>query len=622
MDAQRVQEAPSGSEDLEIPQQVAVPDVWDRLPILAWALFLVILPFFPSQDGPFHLHQGSALLAWILGDPSARALFELQEGLFTNWTSAVVLGDLQVLLGLTPAWAERVWLVLLVAVWVDAFAHLRAKLGTSRLLPWLVLLLFQGRVAHMGFWNFLFSVGLALWAWARDGHDGAWRLSPLGFVAFLLALASHPFGAMLYLALVVTEVVLGGWRQGVRRLLWLSPLALLSVFTLPRGDGWFMEFLPPAWPDVLGRDLGPWLETWRLEAVPRLVLLVLLGLWAWVQWRANGFRPGLREWLFRSPRRTTLLLAALGALALASIGPESLGSGSQVRARFTLLAWACGLLALPLTAPAHGAGWARRLPSLSGFFLALALLPAGAHSFAVAQGQAKLLDRLPPLERGQWVAIARDVEGMGAILWQYQPEVHLPERWLATHRAFNPFSYPMQTDHFPLVSRRPAPSAWSDTLKWRPFRAPWEMLAADLDAFVVLGPPPDIDRGLIPRLAPAWEPTVMAFEEFPGMVLFTSSQVRPLVERTPESWPMVPLLQPKAIPLDPRLPRERLVLPVGPSHAHWRWRAFLWQEGGAPIPASEEWIRPISGRFDHRGVLEIESWTPPDSPRVLVLMPG
>jgi len=615
----------------EEPPACEGPDGLDRLPILVWALLLCALPFYPSQDGPFHLHHGSALLAWISGDPSARALFQLQDGLFTNWTTAIVLGDLQVLLGLSSAWAERIWLMVLVAVWVDAFARLRFQLGTSRLVPWLVLLLFQGRIAHMGYWNFLFATGLGLWAWAREGQaqeKKPWRPDLLGVAAFLVALFSHPFGALLYLALVVTEGFLAGGGKGWRILPLLIPYGVLTAMVVWGSSGGAVHVLAPVWPDFLGRELGPWIEIWRLEALPRFALLALLMFWVWASWPIDRFRGGVRCGFFNTPRRSALVLLSLGAVALASLGPEALGGGSMIRARFALLAWALGLLALPLGRPQRFSGFPTlklALPFLTAMALAATLTPAAVHCWAVAGEQEALLNRLPHLERGQWVVASRDVEELGRSRWLYQPSVSLGERWVAEHGAFNPFSYPMHTGHFPLAARKRVTSALLDSLKWRPFRVPWEALAGDLDAFVVVAPSADIDEGLVPRLAGTWEAMAVDGEvagASTGAVVFTSGESQPQEQRTPGLWPTEPLAQRHPIPLNPRLPGQQLEIPLGPAYAHWRWRAFLRLEDGRLVPVDGRWIEPSAGRFDDRGAVRIERWTPPDRPRLLILMPG
>lgn len=631
------------------------PTPIDRLPIVAWALFLTVLPLYPSQDGPAHLLHGSTLVSWILGDASARALFELQDGLFTNWTAAVVLGDLQVLLGLSPAWAERLWLTLLVAVWVDAFARLRARLGTSHLVPWLVLLLFQGRLAHMGFWNFLVAVGLGLWAWSVDrpalggGSDGAgtikrpWRPTVAASVAFLLALVSHPFGALLYLALVATENLLAHGWQSWRRLVYFIPHGLLTLATLGGSVGGAPHWPRPEWPDLLGRELGPWIHHWRPEAWPRVVLIGLLVLWALASWRSGQSSDAAPDRQRRLQRRTLAFLA-VGALGLASFGPEALGSGSVIRGRFTFLAWTLILLALPLGAlaartPSRATGM---LPRLTAVALAVALVPPTLHSRSVAKAQDELLASLPALDAlspsasdssGAWVAATWDAESydraaeaQGASLGTrdllYQPFVHLGDRWIAAHHAFNPLSYPMHTGHFPVAAKHRFSTPFLEAVKWRPFRVPWESLAPDLDAFLLLTPPPDVEHGLVARSSDSWTAIHGSIDAPSQVVLFASQSPRPRAERTPQQWPTDALVPPRPVPLDPRLPSRGLALPVGPDYAHWRWRAFLRLEDGRFVPAPESAIQPTAGRFDGRGVVTVERWSAPDPPQLLVLIPG
>ena len=153
------------------------PDGWDRLPLWFWGLFLAAIPHLPSQDGPAHLLTGASLVGWLQGEPLPRVLFELRPWFLTNWLSILVLGGLQAL-GFGAAWAEKIWLFVVLVPWVEAFARLRLRLGTSRWVPWLVLLLFQGWIARLGLWSFLFATGLGLWVWSRRDSFATWPRWP------------------------------------------------------------------------------------------------------------------------------------------------------------------------------------------------------------------------------------------------------------------------------------------------------------------------------------------------------------------------------------------------------------------------------------------------------------
>jgi hypothetical protein len=365
---------------------------WRRCGLLvAGLVVLSILPLWlapvvPTTDGPAHLYNAWLLLH--LDDPAlhARDLVTVNP-LVPNWGSSGPLVPL--LLVLSPATAEKVYLAVIVALLVTGAALLARRVGGDPVLVGAAAaILAHGWILAAGFTGFLAAFGLGLVVCAAGAplldpdraEAGRVRWVALA-LAFGLLFFVHLAGAVISGAIWVL-LAAGRWRDGlpIRRATARAALplvVLLGLVALHLGGGGARaqpEFRPGPAPG-LGRLLqlptGFYWEAYSPSDRPVGATLVLLGL-GLIAIRATRGRER------RPPAPGAARALALGgglALLAFVLVPWAAGGGAFLTDRLVPV-----ILLLPLPwATAAG------LPARGLFRVAFVLLLVGALAQRSAQ---------------------------------------------------------------------------------------------------------------------------------------------------------------------------------------------------------------------------------------------
>ena len=175
---------------------------------VAQAVPLLLLPYFPSEDGPSHIGSGEIIARH---NGLLNEYFDLQ---FAPNGGADFLAAGLVLL-MSPEWASRI-LVALSAIGMPLAARFGlAPLGRSApALSWLMLPLSLGFFLHLGLFSFCIAVGmffLTLGFWFRSKHN-----RPLSVVLLALLLtATLLVHAVPFVAALVVLVTRSAWSGAV-----------------------------------------------------------------------------------------------------------------------------------------------------------------------------------------------------------------------------------------------------------------------------------------------------------------------------------------------------------------------------------------------------------------------
>lgn len=175
---------------------------------VAQAVPLLLLPYFPSEDGPSHIGSGEIIARH---NGLLNEYFDLQ---FAPNGGADFLAAGLILL-MSPEWASRI-LVALSAIGMPLAARFGlASLGPSApALSWLMLPLSLGFFLHLGLFSFCIAVGmffLTLGFWFRSKHN-----RPLSVVLLALLLTStFLVHAVPFVAALVVLVTRSAWSGAV-----------------------------------------------------------------------------------------------------------------------------------------------------------------------------------------------------------------------------------------------------------------------------------------------------------------------------------------------------------------------------------------------------------------------
>jgi hypothetical protein len=244
--------------------------------------------------------------------------------------------------------AERIVVSLgvLIFFW-GAFSFLAVVSGRA---PWLVapflFVLAYGYAFHMGFMNYCFSVGLALFALAAglSGRTGNWLVAVL---VAALALVAHPLGFVLFLSLAVYISV---WQRVPRWPRLTLPLLAVGSFVLLRAYFHAHQNLLPSWRaegflQLLGQD--------QMNVYGRRYLLLS---WAGLAWGVVSAIGAAYDWIFRgrAPSRALWIATEFYVVAVAATVclPENFRTGlyagwvGLLVSRLTLVTAVFGLLVL------------------------------------------------------------------------------------------------------------------------------------------------------------------------------------------------------------------------------------------------------------------------------------
>lgn len=402
----------------------------DPLRRLRWlyaaCTLLLLLPLWtvprvPTVDGPCHLYN-----AWVMHHfddaafPAIGRHFQVDAQPVPNW---LIQALLYALLAVLPAAAaERVLLsgyvlIFAAAAWWLAGAQDPARRVNAFLaLPFVYTLLF-----HFGFYNFLFSVPLAMLAvgWWWRGRRRPTRRWALGLHALLLLCWFAHAVSFVVAGLAIAVLWLASWERARWRRWLLHPLLLLPQLLLPL---WFVRAHPGP----------PMASQWTFEQLFRYLfeqhslfvfhrghglgtaltlLFLLLAMTTLLQElqamraHASGRAAPAPNATASTPARHAFLLVALAAILLYFVTPGAMAGGGIIEPRLALFPF---LLALPgLSLPRLGGAWAG-LPT-GALALALAVLVERESATLVHwhRAEARLVDELvaghaavPPHARG------------------------------------------------------------------------------------------------------------------------------------------------------------------------------------------------------------------------------
>ncbi len=502
-------------------------DGWPRVPparrragpefvLLFAALFAVAaLPVLscdtlPLFDYPNHLARMHILVAIAHSAPLQR-YYEIVWRPLPNLAMDLTVPPLARLMPL--AWAGKVFVLLTLFLLAGGAAALnRVLFGRWSAWSCLAFLLLYSRTLLWGFLNYLFGLGLGLFAlalWIALARRGAAVRIAVGAVLALMLFFAHLLACGLYGVLVAGHAAGVAWgrralpRQALSELLIaglpFAPVLAILVLVTPGSAGGTVAYGSMLRKiDLLFSVFDNYNRPFDVICFVLVVLALLLAFW--------------RRWMRLAPSMTAPL-ALLGLAYLAM--PSQLATASGADHRMPVMMGLVLLASSRWTAPSPRGG---RL--FLGAALLLFLLRLGVVAFhwqASDRVYAELLpalDRLPP---GSRLAVAYPPDALNS---QPTPLVHFPALAVVRRDAFVPtlFAFPTQQP----LALRPA---------WRSLR---DRLPPDRlwSAFIAGGPPLDgaeraalagydhvVFVGRAPFLAPSAPPLLPVFAA-PRFALF------------------------------------------------------------------------------------------------------
>lgn len=336
----------------------------------------------PTQDGPSHLHNAA-----VLAGGAASYLHYYQTEWFQpagNISTQILLAGL--LRVFEPQNAEKVLVSGYVALFFLSFRYfLRGVSGAADIFSAFAGVAALNLFFYKGFWNFLYSVGLAFWLLGYvTRRAGPWRPAQLALLTAggLALYLSHVVSWILCLTAVAVlgiPAAVDAFRSGANRraavMQYLAPLAALLppaallLFYLgqavPAGasvaaaaapgfrDRLYSLYNPDFLRSLVETDL-----TLGKAVAAAMALLTVTALW--LGWK--------RGWVWREAARLLPLSAICGVIVM--IGPDQQGTGSYIHARVVLYVWLF-FVAWLAAAPRSWTGWPGHAVGVALFGLAL-----------------------------------------------------------------------------------------------------------------------------------------------------------------------------------------------------------------------------------------------------------
>ena len=383
------------------------PAQGERLFRIAFVVLLVLqcLPFWifsyaPSQDGPSHLHNAH-VLAHYNAEPFYQQYYQLTVTPAGNMSTQFLLAGLMQLV--SPLLAGKILLTLYVILLFTSFRYLLRAL-TPHAEPFA---LFAGILApnwflFVGFWNFLFSIPLALFLvgyvyrrlpkrWTLGGlallsaaslilyltHALSWGLCGLAIGVFAIGriVAAWPDRAAAGARLLEnSKVVCAYLPPALLVLAHVSKPGATACATAPQS---LRELLWPLYNLSILHTIGPADFT-----LARAVVLLLAAVTAFVVWY------GYTRRCF-APEGVWVLLIGLVYLGLAVFGPDCIGEGLFIHRRVEL--YACVFFVLWLaTGLRRWPDWAGR--GVAAGFVTIAVITFAIHMPALSRWDTQLAE--------------------------------------------------------------------------------------------------------------------------------------------------------------------------------------------------------------------------------------
>ncbi len=396
--------------------RLGVDDALFGLGLAALLIAVCALPVFPSGDGPVHVYFARILFALARGAGGVyEPVYTVRHLLQPYALHYVWLGGAGRFL--SPEWAEKSFVVLILLVNALGFRALARQLGSGSgpVSLWILPLLLSWAL-FSGFLNFCFAAGVLFCAYTLylrlDACQGGWGLLGGYAVALGLLVFSHPVPLLLLLLLLGGDTVLlmisgrkvlrvQGVCLGLALLAFAGPVLIADKASVANS---LLRDLRPHSQQVeaiasgdrlsvfAGPSPVPLVLSWLLVALAPAAALRMLRGGAGRRLRRGEAGPADRVWLVA----WTLLLLSI-------VFPESMNGSALFADRMVPLLWPflfAGVAAVPL--PARVAGWSRGLAVLAtGASLACAglyLQPAARLEAAMTRGP------LPEGKRGLFVA--------------------------------------------------------------------------------------------------------------------------------------------------------------------------------------------------------------------------
>ncbi len=447
----------------DLPFRAFLPLFLALLALVCAPLALTALP--PLLDYPNHLAR-MYVLAHLDHAPVLQQFYQLAWRPLPDLAMDVLVPPLLHVMPLE--WAGKLFLVATYALLTSGVAVLhRVLFGRWSAWPCLAFLLIYNRLLLWGFLNFLFGLGLALWAfaaWAAWRERGlAWRLGS-GLVLALAVYFAHLMAFGVYGAMVLSYEAAGSRREQASALAaWrallvaflplLPPLALFAMIFIPLHGSAGMAALgihfanPARKLDLLFNVFDAYSRPADIACFAVAVLGMGLAFW--------------RRWVRLAPG----IAAVLAVLALIYLlMPSTLFGATSADHRLPL---AMALLLIggsAWQAPQHTVQRAFLGVGLAMLLLRLGMVAASWQ--ASGRVYADILPGLDLLPEGGCLAVAYPGEDIHA---EATPLVHLPVLAIARREAFVPslFTYASQQpvaftpDYRQLANHLSADLLWS-----------------------------------------------------------------------------------------------------------------------------------------------------------------
>jgi hypothetical protein len=479
----------------------------------AAALPVLMCDTLPLFDYPNHMAR-MHVIADIGGSATLQRYYAVVWRPLPNLAMDLLVPPLARLVPL--AWAGKLFVLLTLLLLAGGAVTLhRVLFGRWSAWPCLGFLFLYSRTLLWGFLNYLFGLGLGLFAlalWIALARRGAALRLAVGTLAALLLFFAHLLACGLYGVLVAGHAAGVAWRRRAmpRRALaelliaglpFLPPLAILVLLTPGSAGGAiaYGSLLRKA--DLLFSVFDDYSRPFDVAGFVLLALALLAAFWRGVA------------------RLESAMAAPLGLLALVYlVMPDQLATASGADHRIPVMLGLVLVASSRWTGPSRG-GMLFLAGGLLLFLLRLAVLTA--HWQASDRVYAELRPALQSLPEGARLAVAYPAEAVNS---QPTPLVHFPAFAVVGRDAFVPtlFAYPTQQ---PLA-----------------LRPPWQALSKRLSperlwsAFIGGGPPLDgAERAALARYdhivfvgrgvfaAPAAAPLLPVFIA-PRMALFALHQ--------------------------------------------------------------------------------------------------
>jgi hypothetical protein len=321
-------------------------------------IILCSVKYYPSMDGPAHLHNAKLLSHLIQGDfNSFSEFYEINSIAIPNWTSHIVLGSL---ITVFPAWlAEKIMLCLYIIGLTLSFRLLITKLNpTNNYLSFIIFPFTYSFLFHLGFYNYSISfifLFFTLYYWLKI-KDTQTNLNSV--VLSLLLILTYFSGVLTYfflgltLGLFVISIEIGHYFQnrqlgfqiytlfkklGLLLLISLPSLLLLMMFLksisyAPSGGGYPMNELTKWIDDVRALIVYDYVGEEKLTSQFLHIIIAIFSISLFLRFKNIPFK----KFAERIDRNDIILVPVLVALVLFYIVPND-SSARMMSDRYILM---------------------------------------------------------------------------------------------------------------------------------------------------------------------------------------------------------------------------------------------------------------------------------------------